>query len=35
MMMALRAVEVRQYTRLDTPIYFGRLRTPAEALADL
>lgn len=35
MMLALRAVEVRQYTRLDTPIYFGRLRTPAEALADL
>ena len=35
MMLALRAVEVRQYTRLDTPIYFGRLRSPAEALADL
>ncbi len=35
MMMALRAVEVRRYTRLDTPIYFGRLRSPAEALADL
>jgi len=35
MMLALRAVEVRRYTRLDTPIYLGRLRTPAEALADL
>jgi chlorite dismutase len=35
MMLALRAVESRKYTSLDTPIYFGRLRTPAEALADL
>lgn len=35
MMLALRAVESRKYTQLDTPIYFGRLRTPAEALADL
>lgn len=35
MMLALRAVESRSYTKLDTPIYFGRLRTPAEALADL
>lgn len=35
MMLALRAVESRKYTTLDTPIYFGRLRTPAEALADL
>ena len=35
MMMALRAVEVRRYTRLDTPIYLGRLRSPADALADL
>lgn len=35
MMMALRATEVRRYTQRDTPIYLGRLRTPAEALADL
>lgn len=35
MMLALRAVEVRRYTQLDTPIYFGRLCSPAEALADL
>ncbi len=35
MMLALRAVEVRKYTQLDTPIYFGSLRSPAEALADL
>jgi hydrogen peroxide-dependent heme synthase len=35
MMLALRAVESRKYTALDTPIYFGRLCTPAEALADL
>ncbi len=35
MMMALRAVQVRRFTRLDTPIYFGRLREPAEALAEL
>jgi chlorite dismutase len=35
MMLALRAVESRKYTQLDTPIYFARLRTPVEALADL
>ncbi len=35
MMMALRAVQVRKYTRSDTPFYFGRLRSPAEALAEL
>jgi chlorite dismutase len=35
MMLALRAVQVRRYTRSDTPFYFGRLRPPAEALAEL
>jgi hydrogen peroxide-dependent heme synthase len=35
MMMALRAVQVRRYTKSDTPFYFGRLRSPAEALAEL
>jgi hypothetical protein len=35
MMLALRAVESRKYTKLDVPIYFGRLRTAAEALEDL
>ena len=35
MMEALRAVEVRRYTRQDTPIFLGRRREPAEALADL
>lgn len=35
MMLALRGVQVRTYTRLDTPFYFGRLRAPAEALAEL
>jgi len=35
MMEALRAVQVREYTQLDTPIYLGRLRTPDEALAEL
>lgn len=35
MMEALRATEVRRYTKLDTPIYLGRLREPAEMLADL
>lgn len=35
MMESLRKVEVRQYTELDTPIYLGRRREPAEALADL
>lgn len=31
----LRTVEVRRYTKLDTPIFLGRRREPAEALADL
>lgn len=31
----LRSVEVRRYTKADTPIFLGRLREPAEALADL
>ncbi len=35
MMMDLRATEVRRYTKLDTPIYLGRLRESAEALAAL
>ncbi len=35
MMESLRKVEVRHYTKLDTPIYLGRRREPAEALADL
>ena len=35
MMEALRATDVRHYTKQDTPIYLGRLREPAEALADL
>jgi chlorite dismutase len=35
MMMDLRATEVRRYTRLDTPIFLGRLRESAEALAAL
>ncbi len=35
MMMDLRATEVRRYTKLDTPIFLGRLREPAEALATL
>ena len=35
MMMALRATEVRRYTKLDVPIFLGRWREPAEALADL
>lgn len=35
MMLSLRAVESRKYTQLDVPIYFGRLRTPADALNDL
>lgn len=35
MMEALRATEVRRYTQRDTPIYLGRRRDPAEALADL
>lgn len=35
MMEALRATEVRRYTKLDTPIFLGRLKTPEDALADL
>lgn len=35
MMLALRATEVRRYTKQDTPIFLGRRREPAEALADL
>ena len=35
MMLALRATEVRRYTKLDVPIYLGRLREAADALADL
>ncbi|MFI5273518.1 MAG: chlorite dismutase family protein [Ktedonobacterales bacterium] len=35
MMESLRKVEVRRYTKLDTPIYLGRLREPAAALEDL
>lgn len=35
MMLALRAVKARVYTRSDTPFYFGRLRTPEEALTAL
>jgi chlorite dismutase len=35
MMESLRATEVRRYTKLDVPIFLGRLRDPAEALADL
>lgn len=35
MMMALRATEVRRYTKLDVPIFLGRRREPAEALDDL
>jgi chlorite dismutase len=31
----LRAVEVRRYTRADTPVFLGRRREPAEVLADL
>jgi peroxiredoxin len=35
MMESLRKVEVRAYTRLDTPIFLGRLCEPAEALETL
>jgi chlorite dismutase len=35
MMMDLRATEVRRYTKLDTPIFLGRLSEPAAALAAL
>jgi hydrogen peroxide-dependent heme synthase len=31
----LRSAEVRLYTKLDTPIFLGRRREPAEVLADL
>jgi chlorite dismutase len=31
----LRSVEVRRYTKADTPIFLGRRREPAEVLADL
>jgi chlorite dismutase len=34
-MMALRATDVRRYTKLDVPIFLGRRREPAEALDDL
>lgn len=35
MMESLRKVQVRAYTKLDTPIFLGRQREPAEALEDL
>ncbi|HLZ24950.1 MAG TPA: chlorite dismutase family protein [Ktedonobacterales bacterium] len=35
MMQSLRATEVRRYTKLDTPIFLGRLREPSGVLADL
>ncbi|HVX30547.1 MAG TPA: chlorite dismutase family protein [Nitrolancea sp.] len=35
MVQRLRLAEVRKYTQLDTPIYLGRLKDPAEALSDL
>lgn len=35
MMESLRATEVRRYTKLDTPIFLGRLKSPEETLADL
>lgn len=35
MMESLRKVQVRAYTKLDTPIFLGRLRAPADALEDL
>lgn len=35
MMESLRMVQVRAYTKLDTPIFLGRLRPPADALEDL
>lgn len=35
MMEALRATEVRRYTKLDVPIFLGRRRTPEEAVAML
>lgn len=35
MVEALRATEVRRYTKLDTPIFLGQQKAPEEALADL
>lgn len=35
MMESLRRVEVRRYTKLDTPIFLGRRKEPDEVLADL
>lgn len=35
MMEALRATEVRRYTKLDVPIFLGRRRTPEDAVAML
>lgn len=35
MVEALRASEVRRYTKLDTPIFLGRRKEPAAALADM
>lgn len=35
MVEALRSTEVRRYTKLDTPIFLGRRKSTAEALADL
>ncbi|MGH2518092.1 MAG: chlorite dismutase family protein [Ktedonobacterales bacterium] len=35
MMESLRATEVRRFTKQDTPIFLGRLREPAEVMADL
>jgi chlorite dismutase len=35
MVEALRTVEVRRYTKVDTPIFLGRRREVALALADL
>lgn len=35
MVQRLRAAEVRVYTQVDTPIFLGQLKSPAEVLADL
>jgi hydrogen peroxide-dependent heme synthase len=35
MVEALRSTEVRRYTKLDTPIFLGQRKAPAEALEDL
>ncbi|HUZ00807.1 MAG TPA: chlorite dismutase family protein [Thermomicrobiaceae bacterium] len=35
MVQRLRAADVRLYTKVDTPIFLGRLEDPASALADL